>query len=179
MKHFTWPIGYRVVKVGIRDLLGAPVEAIVSPANSGLSYGGGLGAEVSKACGPALDGALDHIRERIGRIPVGRCVPTNGYDSGYKAVIHAVAPRLTGTKIKHNLKTLVHNCMYTAHKLGCKTIAFPAFGAGIFGVPPRWVATAFHVQLPKFFERFSDTPITCVWICLTIDRYPDFKEVLS
>jgi O-acetyl-ADP-ribose deacetylase (regulator of RNase III) len=45
----------KVFKIGIRDLLGAPVDAIVNPANSGLSHGGGIAAIISNEGGPQID----------------------------------------------------------------------------------------------------------------------------
>ena len=58
----------RLFKAGIMDLLGAPVDAIVNPANSGLSHGGGLAAVISDEAGPELDAQCEKIIDKIGRI---------------------------------------------------------------------------------------------------------------
>jgi len=41
--------GGRVFKAGVFDLLGVGVDAIVNPANSGLSHGGGLAGKWGRA----------------------------------------------------------------------------------------------------------------------------------
>lgn len=65
-------LGRVTLSVGVRDLLGAPVDAIVNPANSGLSHGAGLAAIISNEAGHELDERCDQIIRKIGKIPVTR-----------------------------------------------------------------------------------------------------------
>ncbi|UCG79925.1 MAG: hypothetical protein JSV60_08090, partial [Desulfobacterales bacterium] len=56
--NMSFSINYpceKAFRVGVCDLLGAPIDAIVNPANSGLSHGGGLAAIIADEVGPRLD----------------------------------------------------------------------------------------------------------------------------
>ena len=81
--------GGREFRVAVCDLLGAPVDAIVNPANSGLSHGGGLAAEISEQAGPKLDEACRLLVKMYGRVPVTGAVATPAYDLPFKGIIHA------------------------------------------------------------------------------------------
>jgi len=76
INHFTknYP-NNKTLHVAVMDLLGAPVEAIVNPANSGLSHGGGLAAVMSDQASPGLDIECRKIIEKIGKIPLTYAVP--------------------------------------------------------------------------------------------------------
>ena len=60
----------KTLHVAVMDLLGASVDAIVNPANSGLSHGGGLAAVMSDQAGPGLDNECLRIIETVGKIPL-------------------------------------------------------------------------------------------------------------
>jgi hypothetical protein len=79
-----------VFKVSVSDLLGVSVNAIVNPANSGLSHGGGLAAAISDEAGPELERQCEMAIEKIGRIPVTQNVVTTAGQLPYKGAIHAV-----------------------------------------------------------------------------------------
>lgn len=83
----------REYKITMRDLLDTPVDAIVNPANSGLSHGGGLAARISDEAGPELDDECGRILKKAGGvIPVTYALPTKAYNLPYKGIIHAVGP---------------------------------------------------------------------------------------
>jgi O-acetyl-ADP-ribose deacetylase (regulator of RNase III) len=85
----TYP-GGKAFKVGVYDLLGVSVDAIVNPANSGLSHGGGLAAIIADEAGPRLEQHCRQIVKQVGRIPVTQAVVTVAGDLPYKGVIHFI-----------------------------------------------------------------------------------------
>lgn len=170
--------GKRVFKVGVRDLLGAPVDAIVNPANSGLSHGGGLAAVISDEAGPDLDRQCEEIIKRVGKVAVTLAVPTGPGNLPYKGVIHAVGPRMgTGDELIKLQRTII-NSMIVAERKGWRSIAFPAISTGMFRVPRGVCAEAFKTSVPLYWEDNPDSCVNLVWLCLTINDYPEFERVL-
>ena len=169
----------RIFKAGVRDILGAPVDSIVNPANSGLSHGGGLAAVISDEAGPELDNQCEKIIKKIGKVPETNAVPTKAGRLPYKGIIHAVGPRMGSGNEKDKIQKTVINSLLIADKLGWGSIAFPAISTGIFGVPGKICAEAFKESVPIFWKKKKDTSVNLVWLCLTIDDYPVFKKVIN
>jgi O-acetyl-ADP-ribose deacetylase (regulator of RNase III) len=71
------------------DITERNVDAIVNPANSYLSHGGGVAAAIVKRGGRIIQVESD----RIGYVPVGNAVMTTGGKLACKTVIHVVGPR--------------------------------------------------------------------------------------
>ena len=167
----------RTFKIGIRDLLSAPVDAIVNPANGGLSHGGGLAAVISEEAGPELDDECSGIIAKIGRIPVTLAVPTRAYSLPFKGIIHAVGPRMGDGGEKGKLIKTIGNALLLAGKKGWKSVGFPAISAGIYGVPNEICAEAFKIAVPAYWEGRLDSKINLVWLCLTKNLIDDFYKV--
>lgn len=115
------------------SILDCPVEAIVNAANEDLMRGGGVCGVIHKAAGILLDEELF----AVGGCKPGEAVVTKGYDSGFKHIIHTVAPRWYQNP--PNKEVLLFNCyinsLKLADSLGIASLAFPALGMGIFQVP--------------------------------------------
>lgn len=115
------------------SILDCPVEAIVNAANEDLMRGGGVCGVIHKAAGILLDEELFGM----GGCKTGEAVVTKGYDSGFKHIIHTVAPRWYQNP--PNKEVLLFNCyinsLKLADSLGIASLAFPALGMGIFQVP--------------------------------------------
>jgi len=115
------------------SILDCPVEAIVNAANEDLMRGGGVCGVIHKAAGILLDEELFGM----GGCKTGEAVVTKGYDSGFKHIIHTVAPRWYQNP--PNKEVLLFNCyinsLKLADSLGIVSLAFPALGMGIFQVP--------------------------------------------
>ena len=73
--------------LAVRDLFSTPVDAIVNPANSGLSHGAGLAGEISLIAGQALDDECDEIIARQGMLQTGSAVVTTAGLMTFSAVI--------------------------------------------------------------------------------------------
>jgi len=169
----------RIFKVGIRDLLGAPVDAIVNPANSGLSPGAGLAGIISDEAGPELDAECDKIIAKVGRIPTTYAVPTTAGNLPFKGIIHGVGPRMGSGDEQQRIEATVVNVLKVADKKGWTSVAFPAISTGIFGIPKEVCAAAFKNALPTYWDVNPGSAITLVWLCLTSADFPAFREVLT
>ncbi len=169
----------KTLKIGIRDLLGAPVDAIVNPANSGLSHGGGLAAIISDEAGPELDEACEKIIAKVSKIPTTYAVPTQAGNLPFKGVIHAVGPRMGSGEEQKRIEETLINSLTVADKKGWASVAFPAISTGIFGIPKEIFAAAFKNAVPAFWDKHSESSVSLVWLCLTTDDYGVVSEILQ
>lgn len=169
----------KVFKVGIRDLLGAPVAAIVNPANGGLSHGGGIAAIISNEGGPQIDKHCAMYINKYGRIPVTKAVATTGGRLPYKGIVHAVGPRFGDGDEQNKIEATLMSCLAIAQVKGWTSIAFPAISTGLFMIPKDVCARAFKNAVSSFWTKHHDTLVKLIWLCLTIDDFPIFERILQ
>jgi O-acetyl-ADP-ribose deacetylase (regulator of RNase III) len=171
--------GGRCFKVGIFDILGVAVDAVVNPANSGLSHGGGLAAAISDEAGPKLDCHCRQIVEKFGRIPVGQAVVSTAGRLPHKGVIHAVGPRMGDGDEQNKIAAAITQSLQRADNRRWKPVAFPAISTGLFMVKSSVCAEAFKAAVPAFWHANPDTSVQLVWLCLTVNHYGEFEKVLK
>jgi O-acetyl-ADP-ribose deacetylase (regulator of RNase III) len=169
----------RELKIKICDLLGAPVDAIVNPANSGLSHGGGIAALISREAGPKLDLHCEKIIEKYGKIPVTKAVITTAGRMQFKGIIHAVGPRMGDGDEQNKIETTIINCMRNASEREWSSVGFPAISTGLFCIEPETCARAFKNAIPSFWNKYPDSSVKLVWLCLTVDDFPKFKKIFQ
>ena len=167
------------IRVGVRDILSAPTEAIVNAANSGLSHGAGVAALIAEAAGELMEQDCERIIQKYGKIPKTFAVPTRAGNLPYRCIIHAVGPRMGDGDEENKLKTTILNTMKVGLKLNVTSIAFPAISTGIFGVPKDICARAFIGALSNFWRDSAHRRIHLVWVCLTLDDFPDFEKMMN
>lgn len=162
------------------DITTQDVDAVVNAANSGLLGGGGVDAAIHAAAGPDL---LDECRalratEWPDGLPTGRAVITGAGRMTARHVIHTVGPnRYAGQTDPALLRSCFTESLRLADDFGCRSIAFPAVSAGVYGWQADDVASIAmevarsarceHVELIRFvlfdartfgaFERAAET----------------------
>jgi len=165
--------------VGVRDILSAPTDAIVNPANSGLSHGGGLAAVIAQAAGESIEMECDEIIRKMGRVPKTHAVLTMGGRLPCKYVIHAVGPRMGDGDEYGKLKTTIMNAMQLALDTNLTSVALPAISTGIYGVPKDLCARAFMDAFDRFWRDAAHRTVKLVWLCVLLDDYPIFEKVMN
>ncbi len=86
-------------------------------------------------------------------------------------IIHGVGPRFREDDIEAKLLTTMENCLARAEEKGIKTLAFPAMGAGYYGIPAPLSATVMLAALDAHLS--GETGLAEVTICV-LDK-PQFK----
>ncbi|MDH5180402.1 MAG: macro domain-containing protein [Gammaproteobacteria bacterium] len=166
--------GDREVLIQISDLLYAPAEVIVNPANSGLSHGGGLAAQILAAAGDELDRESEQLIREHGRLEAGMAVYTTAGRLPFAAVIHAVGPMMGSGDEQKKIEQTVHNSLLLCETNGWHTIAFPAISTGIFNVPVETCARAFHRAVTRYWDARAECEVEKVIICLSDRMWPTF-----
>ena len=180
--QITFSISYpgdKTFRIAVMDLLGAPVDAIVNPANSGLSHGGSLAAIIADEAGPRMDLHCRKIIKEIGRIPVTQAVVSIAGNLPFKGIIHAVGPRMGEGDVQTKIEKTIINSLRQADRKSWQSVAFPAISTGLFGVPTGVCAKAFKQAVPLFWEKYSDTTVKQIWLCLTLNHYLEFESLLK
>lgn len=163
------------------DLTKMRCDAIVTPADSSLSGGGGLDAAIHKAAGAELDAAC----RAAGRCSVGDAAITAGYGLSCKYLIHAVGPVWTGGG--QGEETLLRQCYRRSLALAddrhCESIALPLISAGNKGYPREAALRVAESEIERFLQSHEMEVYLVVYdrsaFLLGRARFADLREYID
>ena len=116
------------------DITEQEVDAIVNAANSALVLGAGVAGAIREKGGPSIQQECDAIGPiEVGPIEVGDAAVTGAGDLPARYVIHAAGMPPGGQASETSVRDSVRKSLEIAKQRECRTIAFPAIGAGIGG----------------------------------------------
>ncbi len=166
--------GDRELVIKVANLLEAPVDVIVNPANGGLSHGGGVAGQISQQGGPVIQDESNRFIKEHGELESGMVAYTSAGQLPFKAVIHAVGPRMGEGEEQRKIQLAVSHSLKLCDMHEWQSIAFPAISAGIFAVPIDVSARAFFYAITSFWDARLDTDPEKVIICLTESNFKSF-----
>lgn len=166
--------GDRELVLKVADLLAAPVDVIVNPANGGLSHGGGVAGQISQQGGNIIQEESDLFIKEHGMLESGMVAFTSAGHLPFDAIIHAVGPRMGEGDEQRKIQLAVSRSLQLCDMHDWKSIAFPAISSGIFGVPIEISARAFFRAITSYWDARMDTSPEKVIICLTEKNFHQF-----
>jgi len=113
------------------DLTALPVDALVFYAREDLALGSGFGTAIQSRGGDTIKKEL----AAIGAVKMGQAVMTGAGNLAARHIIHACGPKFQEPQVEEKLRASVSAALAIAHEAGLRSIAFPAMGAGFYGVP--------------------------------------------
>jgi O-acetyl-ADP-ribose deacetylase (regulator of RNase III) len=147
----------RLVKDDVTDI---QVNAFVYYAQHDLALGSGFGTAISVRGGPKVQKDL----EGKGPVSTGDVVVSTAGNMKADYIIHAVGPRFQEEGIEPKLRATMVNSLKAAEEKGIESIAFPAMGAGYYGIAPDLCARVMTEEIKKHLS--GDTCIKEVVICV-------------
>jgi len=161
----------RLIKDDVTDL---DVDAFVFYAQSDLVLGTGFGGAIGVRGGPSVQKELDELAP----VDIGEAVVSDAGKLKAKHVIHAVGPKFQEEDTEGKLRTTVLNSLRRAEDVGAERLAFPAMGAGYYGIPPDLCARVMLEVIKNHLE--GETAIKEVIICvLDTDQKNAFKAQIE
>ncbi len=118
------------------DITAEAVDAIVNAANSELVLGSGVAGAIRSRGGPTIQAECD----AQGAISVGEAAMTSAGNLPARFVIHAAGMSLGQAATEESVRNAFRNSLVLASTHGLRTLAVPAIGAGVGGVPLQRVA---------------------------------------
>ena len=142
------------------DVTDIEVDAFVYYAQNNLAIGTGFGTAISVRGGPTIQKQLDELAP----VATGEAVVSDAGNLKARYIVHAVGPKFQEEDTEGKLRTTVLSALKRADEKGVRRIAFPAMGAGYYGIPPEVSA---RVMLDTFKEYLEgETGIEELIICL-------------
>lgn len=133
----TLTFGDCLVRLVRGDITELEVDAFVFYAQPDLALGSGFGGMIAVRGGAAIQKELDEMAP----IAEMEAVVSGAGNLAAENIIHAVGPRFREDDIEPKLLATMERCFLRAEENGVKTLAFPAMGAGYYGVPAPTSAT--------------------------------------
>jgi len=160
----------------VADLLTAPVDVIVNPANAGLSHGGGVAGQIVQQGGEQVQEESDLFIKEHGTLESGMVAFTTAGNLPYQAVIHAIGPKMGEGDEQQKIQQAVSRSLQLCDMHGWKSVAFPAISTGIFSVPVAISAAAMFRAITSFWDARSEGSPEKVIICLTQNKFQPFFD---
>lgn len=168
--------GDRELILRVEDLLTAQVDVIVNAANGSLLHGGGVAAQILEQGGAVIQEQSHQFIKEHGTLESGMVAFTAAGNLPYKAVLHAVGPRMGEGEEQRKIEQAVSRSLMLCSMHDWHSVAFPAISSGIFGVPIEIVAQGFFRSITSFWDARMDTPPDKVIICLTEKNFRPFLD---
>jgi O-acetyl-ADP-ribose deacetylase (regulator of RNase III) len=113
------------------DITALDVDAIANAANDRLWMGAGVAGAIKRAGGEEIE------REAVGKGPiaVGQAVATGAGRLQARYVIHGAVMGQDLRTSPELVERTTRRCLEVADELGCESLALPAFGTGVGGLP--------------------------------------------
>jgi O-acetyl-ADP-ribose deacetylase (regulator of RNase III) len=151
--------GLRVLTADITSL--EDVEVIVNAANGKGPMGRGVAGAIGFAGGPELRNEVRRTCEASGGYKEGDCYISGSgemADQGIKKVYHAVTMEYPGGRTSVEIiSRAMRTTLDLAVENGVKSIAFPALGTGVGGLPKQAVASAMVHIAQTYCDRIAVT----------------------
>jgi O-acetyl-ADP-ribose deacetylase len=167
-------IGERTLEIVEADITTLRVDAIVNAANDQLWMGSGVAGAIKRK------GGADIEKEAIGKGPIaiGDAISTRSGKLPAACVIHAAVMGQDLRTSPQIVARATRSALALAAKLGCRTLAIPAFGTGVGGLASGACAEA---MLPVVLEALRGaTPLDRVTLAVFgRPTYDAFVEVLA
>lgn len=129
------------------DITTLQVPAIVNPANTQLSMGGGLAGLIRKKGGEQV---YQEAQEQA-PVPVGQAVMTGAGDLPADHVIHApTMDKPASDASTYNTRRAIRAVLTCADQNGVRKVAVPGLGTGVGGVTPDDAAAAMVEEVRQF-----------------------------
>ena len=175
-KHMRFLFGDCELIIKSADLLAAPVEVIVNPANEALSHGGGVASQIARQGGDAIQEESDLFIKEHGVLDSGMVALTSAGHLPYQAILHAVGPKMGEGDEQRKIQLAVSRSLQLCDMHDWKSIAFPAISSGIFAVPIDISAHAFFRAITSYWDARIDASPERIIICLTEEKFRPFID---
>jgi O-acetyl-ADP-ribose deacetylase (regulator of RNase III) len=163
-----------VVRLTRSDITDLDIDAFVFYAQPDLALGSGFGGAIAVRGGPSVQKEL----EELGPVANGEAVISGAGKLKADFIIHAVGPRFQEEDTEAKLRTTMINSLKRAEEARVERIAFPAMGAGYYGIAPDLCARVMLEVIKSHLE--GETGIKEVVICvLDTPQYDAFKTELE
>jgi O-acetyl-ADP-ribose deacetylase (regulator of RNase III) len=157
------------------DITDWEVDAIVNAANATLIMGAGVAGAIKRKGGVIVE--EDAVRQ--GPIEVGEAVLTTAGNLPATHVIHAAA---LGADLKADaskVSAATKSALQLADKHRLTSIAFPALGTGVGGVPPARAADAMVNTVVDHLRGGGSSLLRVIFVLYQEDAYKAFADTLK
>ncbi len=151
----------RLLKGDIADM---ELECFVFYAQHDLKLGSGFGNMIAVRGGPSIQEELS----QLGALETTGVVLSSAGEMKTQQIMHAVGPRFLEEEMESKLRQTMQNCLQLAADKGIKQLAFPAMGAGFYGIELPLCAKVMFDTIIEFLSRQSS--LTEVIICVLDSR---------
>jgi O-acetyl-ADP-ribose deacetylase len=132
------------------SILDVEADAIVNPANSGGSMGGGVAGVIRRAAGSEVE----EEAIKSAPIPVGSAIVTKGGASRFSGIIHAPTMTRPAEAIPvENVRKATRAALQVAEEKKIERIALPGMGTGVGRVSPKEAARVMVEEIAAFKGR--------------------------
>ena len=138
------------------DITREKVDVIVNAANENLQHVGGVAEAILEKGGKAIEDESRRIMRERGPLSDGDVVVTRPGKLSCKVVVHAVGPMwksVGAKKSKPLLRCACINSLLETEKLKMTSIALPAIGSGIYGMPKNVCAQVMFDAVDQFVRQ--------------------------
>ncbi|OGK85394.1 MAG: hypothetical protein A2X52_03220 [Candidatus Rokubacteria bacterium GWC2_70_16] len=168
-------LGSATVSVARGDITDAEVDAIVNAANSQLWMGAGVAGAIKRKGGTVIE--EDAVRQ--GPIEVGEAVLTVAGNLAATHVIHAATMGGDLRTDPEKIAAATRASLAIAEKHRLSSIAFPALGSGVGGVPPEKSAQAMVAVLVEHLKGGKSSLQKVLFVLYQDEAHKAFTDVLK
>ncbi len=168
------PVNNSTIRLLKEDITELEVSAFVFYAQHDLQLGSGFGTAVSLRGGPSIQEELD----KLAPLATTEVVVSAAGKLKADHILHAVGPRFQEPELAGKLRTTVLNSLKAADAQGLTGLAFPAMGAGFYGVP---LPDSAEITLRAIRDYLcQETKLQTVIVCLLDNHeYKAYAKHLS
>jgi O-acetyl-ADP-ribose deacetylase (regulator of RNase III) len=168
-------IGKTIVAIERGDITDAEVDALVNAANAELWMGAGVAGAIKRKGGTVIE--EDAMRQ--GPIEVGEAVLTVAGNLPANHVIHAATMGRDLKTDPEKIAQATKSSLAIAEKHKMVSIAFPALGTGVGGVPPEKSAEAMISTLVEHVKGGTSSLQKVLFVLYQDEAFKAFTEALK
>ena len=168
-------IGKTAFAVERGDITDAEVDAIVNAANSDLWMGAGVAGAIKRKGGVVIE--EEALRQ--GPIEVGEAVLTVAGNLPATHVIHAATMGKDLKTDPQKIATATKSTLALAEKHRLTSIAFPALGSGVGGVPPEQSAEAILATVVEHVKTSNSSLQKILFVVYQDEALKAFTDALK